>query len=187
MINYLNSGFMCPPIIDGQPQKPITFAESDLELGNISLKSVVKQSNDTYQIVDISEQSPSDSVVYGLEQDCSCYVSIFNNSNSALSKTGEAEVHGYYVVPPPQTISPGERAQFWIQDCLEVDGTEGNVSYTNQVSGKTITFRYTCSPIRGNNCSPEPFQDKSHNSDWIANQVVRGGHPYFVSFSIEPD
>jgi UDP-2,3-diacylglucosamine pyrophosphatase LpxH len=186
MINYINSGFMCPPIIDGQPQYPITFAEADLRGCNISLKSVVKQS-DAYQVVDISGQSPSDSVVYSPAQDYSCYVSILNNSSSTLSKTGgETEVHGYYVVPPPQTISPGNRAQFWIHDFPGVEGAGGNVSYTDQANGKTTTFKYACPLIMNNNCGPKPFQNKSGSGDWSADQVVGRGHPYFVNFFIKP-
>jgi len=188
MIDYVNGGFMCSPIISGQLEKPITFAELDLQQRDYSIKSVVKQSDNTYQIIDISKQTPSDSIVYGPEQDFSCYISIYNNGISELSKTeAETEIHGYYVVPPPQTISPGKTAQFWIQNELGVEGTEGNVPYADQAGGKTTPFKYSCSPIMGNKCSPEPFEDKNSNSDWTVNHVVEHGHPYFVNFSIGVD
>jgi UDP-2,3-diacylglucosamine pyrophosphatase LpxH len=180
MIDYANCGYMCPPLPGGNLQYPVTFAEYELLHGILTIMGT-RSINDPY----VPQPIPPDSLVYSPAEDYSCYISIFNNSKSTITNQGTKETHGYYIVPPPPRIGSHERGRFWMQDYPGAQGTEGSATYINQGSRKTITFQYACPLVLNNSCSPKPFENKSGNGSWVANEVVKRGHPYFVAFRVE--
>lgn len=186
MINYANCGYMCPPLPGGILQYPVTFAEIDLPSGDLTIMSAVKPVG-PYKPGDIIPDTdvPPDRIVYPPFQDYSCYVSIFNRCGSCLDCAGSTVTEGYYVVSPPPKIGPGECARIWIQDNPGIYGSKGSATYTNPGSKKTVLFEYAdpCSLIQNNYCSPAPFRNKSDDGPWVANEVVKRGHPYFVEFT----
>jgi UDP-2,3-diacylglucosamine pyrophosphatase LpxH len=179
MIDYANCGYMCPPLPGGNLQYPVTFAEFNPSSGILTIMGT-RSIHDPYT----SQPFPPDSLVYSPAEDYSCYISIYNNSKSALSRQEIKENHGYYVVPPPPQIGSHERGRFWMQDYPGPQGTEGSAAYISQGSRKTTTFQYACPLVLNNSCSPTPFKNKSGNGGWETDKVVTRGHPYFVEFTV---
>ncbi|MFB2937839.1 AbfB domain-containing protein [Aerosakkonemataceae cyanobacterium BLCC-F154] len=179
LIRYFNTGFHCPSIPDIGTKHP-TFLTLNTDNDQASILQVVKAGN-FYNISTYSAESTS--VVEGLSEDFSCYVIIDNqDGKSELHRKDYKDVHGHYIVSPPETIKPGEIVKFWLQDYPGAFGAEGWVTYTNQDTHQEITLKYGCPFIYSNYCDGSKFYSKSGaDSKWV-NEVKTSGHPFFVKF-----
>lgn len=198
--NYVNSGFMCPakPDVD-QGKAKFTFAVIDHPAGKDSqpkLYAVVKQGA-TYQlaetpapparIIDPPTDVISDLIPRG--EDFSCYVSMVNQTGQELRRDQVNAAQGVYVVKPPEKLAVGQKAGFWIQDYpydprdVVPHGSEGSVVYTTPSGGRINLFFDCPTGTFKNSCSGATFETKSGSGNW-QNQVVEGGHPFFVRFTL---
>jgi len=181
MIGYINTGYMCPAMPGGTPEKPITFGEIDLDSGQLSLLAT-SGPDQPY----VPTSFPNDTLVYSPFSDFSCFISILNGTYFDMNLTNQTADQGWYVVPPPAKIGAMQRSRFWLQDSAGIHGSQGSATYVNAQGGNQTVFTYTCpTGIYSNNCNPPPFRNKSDSGAWQNNTVVKGGHPYFVDFTAE--
>lgn len=184
LIQYVNSGFECPSRPDIGKKSP-TFTEIDINSFDAKVLQITNR-NGLFQI----EPYPADKdvVIAPWSLDYSCYVIVDNTSgNSELKRVNYDANQGYYVVPPPEKILPGEIGRFWLQDYPgpqnALEGTKGQVLY--QVNGENISFSFAC-PVgfwNPNSCSGSNFYTKINDGNWGSlNQTQKLGHPFFVKF-----
>lgn len=181
LIQYVNSGFMCPSKPD-IGKRPPTFAVINADDGSAQVLKVV-EGQGFYKIEPCTADQAS--FVVPPTMDFSCYVIVDNtNGKLALNRVDYNAEHGHYVVTPPQRISPGELGRFWLQDYPGIYGSEGRVTYSPEGSSGGITLTYDCpTGLRTNYCSGANFYTRSDGNDWGAlNEIALWGHPFFVRF-----
>jgi UDP-2,3-diacylglucosamine pyrophosphatase LpxH len=177
-INYVNSGFGCASVPDNPP-KLFTFAVVDLNAAAAEI-FMVRQGD---YAIDKAGAAPLPSVVLGAFMDFSCYVRILNRSEAPLTLNRSSAAHGYWVVPPPETIPAGGRGDAWLQDYTGPQGSEGAFSYQGggdfSVSCPTGLSTNTASGAGGN------FVARSGSGAWSApGTVPTWGHPLEVTFTV---
>jgi hypothetical protein len=176
-IDYYNSGFECASVPDNPP-KLFTFTVVDLGAAAAEIMMV----NHGDYAISVAPAAALPSVVLPPAMDFSCYVRILNRSGGPLTLSGASAAHGYWVVPPPQTIPAGGRGDAWLQDYPGVAGSEGAFSY--QGGGKfgvscPTTWFNTASGAGGN------FVARSGAGDWGSRgSVPSWGHPLQVIFTV---
>lgn len=127
---------------------------------------------------------PLSSVVLPPAMDFSSYVRITNTGSEPMTRTGLTANEGSWVVPPPQTIAPGEHGHGWLQDNPGAYGSEGTVTY--QRGGQSLKYAVSCpTGFWPNTASGDGgnFVARSGAGDWQGRGVVpRAGHPLQVRF-----
>jgi hypothetical protein len=131
----------------------------------------------------------------GINLDFSCVVEISNRGCPYDLILEDHRINqGYYAVPPPNRISVGRMARFWLKDPKPSPlGADGWVQYyyIDSANNKhSVKFTYACpfaawDPNVAATSAPFNFYTKSGsiNSGWSRiNQIITGGHPLFVAF-----
>jgi hypothetical protein len=130
----------------------------------------------------------------GLILDFSCIIEISNKGGPYDLILEEHQINeGSYAVLPPNRISAGRMARFWLRDPKPtVVGADGWVQYyyiDSANSRHSVRFTYACPNLLAANfasaSAPFNFYTKSGNIDsaWSGiNQTITGGHPLFVAF-----
>lgn len=177
--NYFNSGFECASVPDNPP-KAFTFTVVDVETASAQ---ILRVNPGDHAVVDANVR-PMGSVVISPAMDFSSYVRIRNDGSEPMTRTGLTAAHGYWVVPPPQTIVPGTYADAWLQDYPGPQGTEGTVTYAR--GGQSLKYAVSCpTGFWPNTASGDggDFIARSGSGDWQRRGAVpRGGHPLQVRF-----
>lgn len=129
-----------------------------------------------------------------LKLDFSCYVEISNRGGQYDLILEDQHINqGNYVVRPPDRITAGRIARFWLKDPKPRPfGADGWVKYYYIDSANnrhSIAFTYACpTGLASNiatNSAPFNFYTKSGdiNSSWSRiNQVVTRGHPLVIAY-----
>ena len=96
---------------------------------------------------------------------------------------------GYYVVPPPASIDPGESVHFWLQDYPGSAGSDGTVTYKQDTDGRIFTLSYRC-PYLGiyhteNFASGgDELTTKSGGQTKFSKDIATKGFPFFVNYTV---
>lgn len=180
LINYMNSGFECPPLLD-MSTKPISFAVIEMDSLNTQIMNV------DYEMKKIKKYpAQSTSIVESSSQDYSCYVIIDNTQNSQNLTLFKSTVgHGHFVTLP-QKIKTGSLAILWLQDYPGIHGSDADVVYKAD-DGTCYNFKFDCpTGLYPNTCSGGcGFIAKSGDDSWLSPGVVpKKGHPLFVHFMV---
>jgi ribose transport system substrate-binding protein len=199
MIDYANTGYMCPSIPD-LPTTPITYGEYSLSTRKVMIKKVECESPcllKTYSgpVINISSYASNN---------YSCYVLIGNNSSVPLRLSALPKAHnGKYVILPPDIINPGQASRFWIQDIESITGASGSVSYVlprytqifhnpgNNVpiftKNENLMFSFSCFKNQTNAVSPTPFYATliRDSKSSPPNTIPKSGNPLFVFYPVE--
>ncbi|MGB8247645.1 MAG: hypothetical protein HGB27_02905 [Chlorobiaceae bacterium] len=188
MVNYVNTGFMCPSSAD-MPGRFVSYA-------TVSLDSppVVKNMQAVRRGGGIAVnpfEAPSASIVVEPCMDFSCYVRVDNSPNTKdLWCVGTEVGHGHFV-ELPRCIKAGSFSTLWLQDypnLVPPHGSDATVTYRDD-GGTVATFNFDCpTGIYPNSCSGgSGFQAKAGDGPWLPpGQVPSTGHPLFVRFSVTP-
>lgn len=177
-INYINNGFECASIPD-TPPKEFTFTVVDLDTASAEIYQVQKG---TYKIAP-AEVGPLSSAILPPAKDYSCYVRITNTSSQTLTRTSLSNDAGAWVVPPPDSIAPGQRVDAWLQDDPGLEGSEGKVTYSN--GSNKLSFSFSCPTTWWNSISGPSFIARSGSGDWQGrNLVPKLGYPLQVRFTV---
>lgn len=200
--NYLNSGFECVSTPDMASNK-MTFSIITTEDGKYLSAEVnaITQQGDQYPIS--NDKLPKAPALGGAAEDYSCYITVENNSKEAytLVEGSIKSDHGYFTVYPPSVIPANQTVKFWIQDLPGLFGSDGEVTYRSQDSGRTIRLTFECPygkvsapswlgggcKLNCNDCGgTNEFYTKSNSvhNDW-KNEVVEKDNPFFVKFVID--
>lgn len=176
LIQYANSGFECPSTADMPPQA-VNFVVIDTQ----SFTTQVMVSAAAGAQIQPFQAAITPIVQWGA--DYSSYVILENTGPDVMSLAGSSNISGYWVVPPPVSISPGGSRTVWLQDYPGAAGTEGTVSYQSASRGLQ-TFTFQCPTFGFNACSGgKSFRTKSGSGSWGAvGYVARMGHPFYVDF-----
>jgi UDP-2,3-diacylglucosamine pyrophosphatase LpxH len=182
-ITYYNSGFECAsgPDMSKSPPALFTFTLVDLDQPAAEIFSVTPGSDPDIATV---PALPSAVIQPPSAADMSCFVRILNKSAQPLTLTGTpAASHGYWVVPPPQTIPAGGRGDGWLQDYAGAKGSAGTFSYQGagdfSVSCPTGVVQNTVSGAGGN------FIARSAGGAWsFKGNFPAWGHPLQVIFTV---
>ncbi len=130
----------------------------------------------------------------GVNLDFSCIVEISNKGGPYDLILEDHRINqGNYAVRPPDRISAGRMARFWLKDPKPNPfGADGWAQYYYIDSANnrhSIRFTYACPTGLASNVAtasaPFNFYTKSGNIDsgWSRiNQIITGGHPLFVAF-----
>ena len=136
--------------------------------------------------------------------DYGCYITVINKSAENYTLVpGSIKVNkdlGYFVVLPPSEIPKNSTVKFWLADVPNTPaGSEGEVKYVGQNSGKEIHLTFECPYLKikipftdtckanCNDCGgTDEFYTKSNNApNWSSkNEKVKTDNPFFVKFVI---
>jgi len=189
MVNYVNSGFMCPSKAD-MPGRFVSYAvvnrESPLVTKNMQ---AIKHEGG---IAVNSFDAPAASIVVEPFMDFSCYVQIDNSRNTRdLLLVPDASVGNGHFVTLPESIRAGSFSTLWLQDypnLVPPHGSDATVTYRDD-GGTEAVFNFDCpTGVYSNSCSGgSSFQAKSGDGPWeTPGKVPTKGHPLFVRFSVTP-
>ena len=184
---YYNNGFLCPSRPDVEAGKRFTFTSLSQEHDGSQIMEVVKKGG-SYDVEPLLRPH-SAWIVESPSMDYSCYMEVENPTDRDLvRKQPPLASHGYYVAEPPELIPARTRALFWIQDFPGLKGTKGSVEYAPKSGGRSFTLQYGCpTGLQSNFCNGAPFKSRSGEGRWgKPNQVAKRGHPFFVTFTIQP-
>jgi UDP-2,3-diacylglucosamine pyrophosphatase LpxH len=132
---------------------------------------------------------------FGINLDFSCIAAVSNGGPYALTLGDVGIITGDYLIPPPQTILPGEEVRFWLKDPKpSIHGAQGWVQYTyvdSNNSQHAVQFNYDCPTGFYSNSvsitpagSPFNFYTQSgsfSSSNWSRMNDVKGsGHPLYI-------
>jgi len=185
-IRYVNTGFDCPSRPDRDHPEPgrtqrSTFAVIDTMDLEAEIWEVATADDDT--LVCRPSTARRTQVVSGTGMDFSCYVAVDNTADVDLELVATSEPYGSFIAPPPAVIRAGTRGRFWIQDRKGPSGSEGTATYTD--GEREIELRFTCPTMGTNSCSGwHDFATRTGDGAWKAGEIVRFGHPFFVTFTI---
>lgn len=184
---YMNTGYLCPAKPDFEGARAVfTFGEIDHANSNTPSMWQVARSGDQYTIA--SFNAPPDWVVY-TGDDYSTYVEIVNNTPGDLQIiVGSQEAsYGYYVVPPPGTITPGRSGFCWVQDYALATGglgAEGTVTYLRQHNAQPVKLEFGCPYVTSNYASGADYYSAVGTSQVRHNAIDSTGKPVFVKFVV---
>ena len=133
---------------------------------------------------------------FGFNLDFSCIIELYNAGPYELMLTNSGITYGSYVIPPPQTIQPGETVRFWLKDPKpSIHGAQGLVQYSwtdSNNNTQAVQFNFDCptgsypNSVSMTPGSPFNFYTQSGttpSSNWGSmNRVQEGGHPLYVAF-----
>ena len=147
-VEYVNSGFECVSLPDAAKGTEFTFAHVDLEAPRARVIAV-EEVGGRIRLVPSRRARTAPVVVRRKSlpipfEDFSCYVRVENRSRSVLRLVQKSlwSNNSIWVVPPPDVIPAGGRADIWLQDRLGTRGSSGRFTYTDGASN--LNFRFSC-------------------------------------------
>jgi UDP-2,3-diacylglucosamine pyrophosphatase LpxH len=178
-ISYYNSGFECAAKPD-TPPKLFTFTVVDREQAHAQIMMVDQRD----RAVRPAPVGPLPSAILPPAKDFSCYVRILNRGPVPLTLSQVSASHGYWAVPPPQTIPPGGRGDAWLQDHPGPFGSDG--SFTYMAGGRALPFEVRC-PTVSDNAARGPGDLRARSGSdwghWTDRGVPPRGHPLEIVFT----
>ncbi len=188
MVNYVNTGFMCPSSAD-MPGRFVSYAVVSLD-SPPAVKNMQAVRRGGGIAVNPFE-APSTSIVVEPCMDFSCYVRIDNTHNTKDLMFVETRVGNGHFVVLPGSIKAGSFSGIWLQDypnILPPHGSDATLTCRDD-GGTAAVFSFDCpTGIYPNSCSGgSGFQAKAGDGPWLPpGQVPSTGHPLFVRFSVTP-
>lgn len=186
LVNYANSGFMCPSAAD-IPSKFVSYATVTLDSPpTVQNMQLVRRGGG---IAGNPFAAPSTSIVQEPFMDYSCYAQIDNPINGEDLILAETKIGNGHFITLPTEIKRGSRATLWLQDYPSVippHGSDAIVAYHGNL-GTVALFNFDCpTGAYPNSCSGgSAFQAKSDDGPWLdPGRVPPTGHPLFVRFKV---
>lgn len=186
--DYINSGFGCPSRPDLSTQQ-ISFAVIDKTTNAASLLQALEAGAGKIEIA--ACPAPMVEVAPPPAMDYSCHITLYSEESNYSFELVSYEVgHGYFAVPPPQSIGPNEVARFWLVDLPGGHGSDATVVY--KLNGnETYTLKFDCpTGLYSNSYSSTPqtiFWTKSGDpqGQWGPSEhVATSGHPFSVKIDV---
>jgi UDP-2,3-diacylglucosamine pyrophosphatase LpxH len=186
LVNYINSGFVCPSTAD-MPGQAISFAVVNKDLSAPQIQQVIRQTNGSFEIKPCP--APTTSIVISPFMDFSCYVVIDNSENAQSLTLVSSQIGNGHFNNLPQHVAAKSQATLWLQDYPNIvppHGSDAFIAYKAEDGTKYI-FNFDCpTGLYPNSCSGgSGFKAKSGDGAWLPpGQVPKGGHPLFVNFRV---
>jgi Calcineurin-like phosphoesterase len=181
-VNYVNSGYMCVSRPDARTT-PFTFTQVDLERATAQVLAVVGAPG-RYRVAPFNPPVMPSAIIRPA-LDYSCYARIENRTDKTLKLTrARKAADSVWIVPPPQRIPPGSRADIWLQDTVGPRGSAGGFTYSDGT--RPLDFALECPTVAGNVVrSPvRDYRTRTGSSPWRSGGVDRSGHPVQARFFV---